>query len=144
MANSMIDGLFIETWSHVPEYVQVDFYFYDSNSPVISPPGRKTFRRPTAIFRYRSYQDHTPSMLHFPDEIESTPIFAPTVLRGIPDKVDDAVLQTVQNAPWTWANTNHIIKLTLSGIVTHVWTFNVQFPVALHAQRLDGVWRRFI
>lgn len=59
----------------------------------------------------------------------------------VPDRSYDAVLMTVQEAPWTSALQHHVIRLTLDGF----WSadFDVYFPEPLHAINWTGTWSVF-
>ena len=75
--------------------------------------------------------------------IPSTPRSEPmrrrhTGASDIPPRSTDAVLRTVQAAPWTWALPEHTVRLTLDGY-RHI-DFNVYFYVPVPPISLNGTW----
>lgn len=59
-------------------------------------------------------------------------------LTDIPWRSQDALLRTVQDAPWTWPLPHHILRLTLDGYRS--FDFDVYFPVPVPAVSLSGTW----
>src|SRR6266550_1824789 len=60
-------------------------------------------------------------------------------LDEIPQRVTDAVLQTVSDAPVTIPLPDHRVQLILSGVL--VWEWQVHFEAAVSTFRVDGVWQ---
>jgi len=137
------NGLALASMNWTPQNINVWFNFYTNRAIGVQRPAALD-----GVFKFYSANDFPmpPGSLGSPpwDGDPSQPRDLGQCntdileLSDVPQRSTDAVLQTVQDAPWTWPLPQHNIRLILDG----AWSvdFNVTFPVPVPPISLNGTW----